>query len=102
MVSMAKQEQKPSSSADLLEEAKIRLHQTYQEGIEAMKNAAYSCPVDGLPCTFVRTVGTYQIAVPVYKCPEGHEISVRLGIANPIMLLPTSSQGLTPKVEETK
>lgn len=47
---------------------------------KAVENSTRPCPVDGKDSPYVGTVGTYQIAVPVYRCPSGHEFSWRSGV----------------------
>lgn len=60
---------------------------------KAIESSTRACPIDGKESSYVGTVGTYQIAVPVYKCPDGHEFSWRSGVGAKLF----DNQGATSK-----
>lgn len=61
----------------------------------------FPCPEDGQPGYYFGDVGTYQIVVPVFKCPDDHKYSVRtIEEKKAIKLLP--DQDFTPNLAEIK
>jgi len=54
-----------------------RVRKLQQESREEREHLTPPCPEDGKPATYVRMVGSPQMAVPVYRCPDGHEFSWR-------------------------
>jgi hypothetical protein len=71
-----------------------RVRAANEESRKGLEHMTFPCPVDGKMGTYSRDIGTYQMVVPVFKCPDGHEFSVRLDLNNATKLLP--AQGSTP------
>lgn len=60
-----------------------------------LRKSTRPCPIDREGSRFIGTIGSYQIAVPVYRCPRGHEFSWRPDAGSKLV-----SQGATVKLDK--
>lgn len=72
-----------------------------EEGIRRFEATPFPCPVDGKPARYTGDVGSLQIVVPVYQCPDGHTFSVRITSQGNLTKL-LSPQGSTPNAGAAK
>src|SRR3989344_3548078 len=82
------------------EQAAARIRALFEEGKKRLEAMTFPCPVDGKSGSYTGDVGSFQIVVPVFQCPDGHKFSVRIDSNNATKLLP--NQGWTPSSGEAK
>ena len=81
----------PLSDDEKARSAKVR--KANRESREQREKLTPPCPRDGKPGKYVHTEGTYQLAVDVYRCPDGHEFFWRTDLQQGTLI----SQGSTSK-----
>lgn len=70
----------PGGQWELSEEGKKLAAQLRDELVEQekrLKSSTKQCPVDGKVSKYFGLTGSFQIAIPVYLCPDGHKFSWR-------------------------